>query len=442
MAADRIPGVTFVGETPDVAGEFSQAGILLASAPGEPLGLGVLEAMAAGVPVAAPRAGGFLETVGRLPRAPSFPPGDADAAAAALRLLSSDSLRAELSAEGRSLIARHFTVSRHVDGLIEQYEASLSARFGAEAHRHQGAVTTAPSPASGGEERLRELVVCSLEPWDEVWRRNQFLTAALLQRNAGLRVLFVEPAADVLFDLSRARRPTRPRLKPVRSVPGLHLLRPLKVLPRRLGAATDTLLLLQLRAAARRMGLTRPTLWVNDVTYAPLARSTAWPVVYDITDDWLLALSGRELVRHEHLERLVLDDADEVVVCSPDLYASRSRSGRSVTLVPNGVDVTHFRAPRRRPADLPPAPTALYVGTLHHARLDIGLVARARAFPTRTLRRACRSRRTGCVKSPRAAGQLERPPARIAPVCRCAGLPPACRYLDHAAPGDAVHREP
>ena len=52
---------------------------------------------------------------------------------------------------------------------------------------------------------LRELVVCSLESWDEVWRRNQFFVDALRKRNPELRVLFVEPPADVLFDLRSGR---------------------------------------------------------------------------------------------------------------------------------------------------------------------------------------------------------------------------------------------
>ncbi len=74
---------------------------------------------------------------------------------------------------------------------------------------------------------LHELVVCSLESWDEVWRRNQFLADALLYRFPALRVLFVEPPADVLFDLTQLRRPVWPRMKTLRDG-RLHILRPLR----------------------------------------------------------------------------------------------------------------------------------------------------------------------------------------------------------------------
>jgi glycosyltransferase involved in cell wall biosynthesis len=111
---------------------------------------------------------------------------------------------------------------------------------------------------------------------------------------------------------------------------------------------------------------------VNDSTYAPLARD--WKTLYDVTDDWLLAcVTPRELARRQRLEEELLQVAGEVVVCSPTLVESRGRT-RRVSLVPNGVDVGHFRIPRPRPADLPEAPTAVYVGTLHDERIDVPLV--------------------------------------------------------------------
>ena len=59
----------------------------------EPLGLVVLEAMAAGLPVVAPRAGGPAETVIDGETGLLFPMGDADALASALRTLISDTPR-------------------------------------------------------------------------------------------------------------------------------------------------------------------------------------------------------------------------------------------------------------------------------------------------------------------------------------------------------------
>jgi len=213
-----------------------------------------------------------------------------------------------------------------------------------------------------------------LEPWDDVWRRNQFLVDALLRRSPELRVLFVEPPADVLYELVKRRRPTMPRIRSLRTDGRLHALRPLKPLPRRFGSLADRALQSRVVGAARRLGFTRPTLWLNDITYAPLIERTGWPTVYDVTDDWLLApFPQRVINRLRALDALALANAEEVVVCSPALAATRG-AARDVTLIANGVDSEHFRRPQPRPLDLPRAPAAVYVGTLHDSRLDVELV--------------------------------------------------------------------
>ncbi len=219
-----------------------------------------------------------------------------------------------------------------------------------------------------------QLVVCSLEEWDEVWRRNQFLADRLLRRDPELRILYVEPAADPLHDALRKRLPRLLRVRSIDADRRLRTFRPLKPLPRRAGAAADAALRAQVRMAARVLGFDHPTLWLNDVTYAPLIGETGWPTVYDVTDDWLLApASDRELERLRRLDELALRDAAEVVVCSPDLAQSRGET-RPVTLIRNAVDVEHFQRPRERPDDLPPAPVAVYVGSLHDSRLDVELL--------------------------------------------------------------------
>jgi glycosyltransferase involved in cell wall biosynthesis len=119
----RLPGVSFVGWTSDVAGELSRAGLVLAPAPAEPFGLAVLEAMAAGVPVVAAAGGGHCETVALIPKAPTFPPGDVGAAAAALRSFLDEASRTDASAAGRRIVAAHFTLEHHVDRLLGEYDA-------------------------------------------------------------------------------------------------------------------------------------------------------------------------------------------------------------------------------------------------------------------------------------------------------------------------------
>ena len=230
---------------------------------------------------------------------------------------------------------------------------------------------------------VTELVVCSLEDWDAVWRRNQFLVDALLRRSPELRVLFVEPPLDPLFELTCRRRPGAWGLRSLRADGRLRAFKPVKPLPRRFGSISDRWLLGSVLRAVRRLGFADPTLWLNDVTYAPLIGATGWSTVYDVTDDWLLApLSPREIERVRRLDAMALALAQEVVVCSDALSASRG-AVRAVNVVRNGVDVEHYSRSVQRPADLPLTPTAVYVGTLHESRLDADLLGElARAMPT------------------------------------------------------------
>jgi N-acetylglucosaminyl-diphospho-decaprenol L-rhamnosyltransferase len=94
--------VTFAGELADPRPAIGKAWCLLHCADREPFGSVVLQALATGRPVVAPASGGPAEIVddscGRL-----YPPGDADAAAAALvELLSSPELTERLGAGGRA----------------------------------------------------------------------------------------------------------------------------------------------------------------------------------------------------------------------------------------------------------------------------------------------------------------------------------------------------
>jgi glycosyltransferase involved in cell wall biosynthesis/GT2 family glycosyltransferase len=220
------------------------------------------------------------------------------------------------------------------------------------------------------------LVVCSLEAWDEVWRRNQFLVRELLRADPDRRVLFVEPAFDVVHELRRGgdRRPAL-GLRPLDADGRVVRFEPSKIWPRLLGPFADRSLRRQIVAAAAALGFDRPDLWVNDPSYAPLVDATGWPATYDITDDWTKA-GGPARVRERvaRREARLLDGCGSVVVCSPDLADARRGARPDLELIPNAVDVDHFTRPRSRPNDLPPGPVGLYVGTLHDDRLDLDLV--------------------------------------------------------------------
>ena len=121
--------VDFEGWSDEVERHLRESALLLATTPVEALGLSVLEAMAAGVPVVASAAGGHLETVGAVPGAALYPPGDAAEAARVLRRLAQDpEQRVQLSERGRAHQREHLSVARHVDDLERAYEAALRTR--------------------------------------------------------------------------------------------------------------------------------------------------------------------------------------------------------------------------------------------------------------------------------------------------------------------------
>ncbi len=206
---------------------------------------------------------------------------------------------------------------------------------------------------------------------------------ALQERHPEADLVFVEPSVDVPHALVRgAGLHLAPEVVAEGAPhPGQHrwLVRPRKWLPRVVSPGAD-------RRAARRLvrtvgslGVTGPVVWINDAHAAPVVDLVAWPALYDVTDDWLHAsVAPRQRRRLALADSALVARCDAVVVCSPALAATRGAT-RTVDVVPNGVDLSAYRRPLRRPADLPAGPLALYVGTLHEDRLDVDLCVRTAA---------------------------------------------------------------
>jgi glycosyltransferase involved in cell wall biosynthesis len=149
---ERIEAVTFAGWVSDVGHELARSGIFVATAPSDSFGLGVVEAMAAGIPVAACASGGHLETIGELRGAKLFGHGDVESAAEALRSFLSEAERVEMSARQHELVTKRFTIARHVDELLLEYERAIRDRRDDNRHRER------PRPrsrSSSGHERER-----------------------------------------------------------------------------------------------------------------------------------------------------------------------------------------------------------------------------------------------------------------------------------------------
>ena len=236
-----------------------------------------------------------------------------------------------------------------------------------------------------------DIAFVSLEVWDDVWRRNQFLCAGLARRNLDRTILFVTPPRDLSHALRKGRwRELRPR--PDWSPPGLPnvvVTTPAKLLPNSLAAgraANGRLLRRHVRGEMRRLRIKRPTLWINDhATGHLVGRLGEVGVVYDITDDWT-AFDGpaalRERTRRQDAE--LCRDADATIVCSQRLYDLKTTlvpDAARLHLIPNGVDAAHYAGVLDGDAGPPPdgaeqwqRPVLGYVGTVHPERVDVSLV--------------------------------------------------------------------
>lgn len=234
------------------------------------------------------------------------------------------------------------------------------------------------------------LIFVSLENWDEIWRRNQFICAELARRNPQRTILFVGLARDVTNAIRRRR------LSDLRGgsvvapdgLPNLIATRPLKLLPNtlRLGRyLNDWLFRRHVRKMARRLNLVAPILWLNPHSAVHLCQALGESlVVYDITDDWA-ALEQPAAVkkRIEDQDAELCAKADAVIVCSKWLEQLKSQlidTPEKLSVIPNGVHPEHYRAACDEKMAILPGmeawtkPVLGYVGTIHPERIDVALV--------------------------------------------------------------------
>ena len=244
-----------------------------------------------------------------------------------------------------------------------------------------------------------DLIFVSLEDWDEVWRRNQFLCAGLARRFPDRKILFVGLPRDVSHSLRHGRLGAL-RAMPLEAAPeypNITLLHPLKVFPNTLPwgrRANEVLMRRQIRQAALALGITRPLLWLNPHSAVHMAgRMGERAVVYDITDDWISPIQSDRMRRLTTAQDADLcSRADAVIVCSQKLLDMKRPLARRLFLVPNGVETDHYRSVLDANGPRPEAttdwrkPVFGYAGTIHPERVDAALVEHiARSFPQGTV---------------------------------------------------------
>ena len=115
--------VLLAGFRPDVLSLHKAFDIFVMSSLTEGLGTSLLDAMAAGKPIVATRAGGIPEVVGDAETGVLVPPRDHDAMAEAIvRLLKDDTLRRKMGDAGRARARSLFSAERMVQNTLNVYQ--------------------------------------------------------------------------------------------------------------------------------------------------------------------------------------------------------------------------------------------------------------------------------------------------------------------------------
>ena len=246
------------------------------------------------------------------------------------------------------------------------------------------------------------IVFVSLEPWNEVWRRNQFLCDGLLRKSSETKIFFVQPPFDNSYAL-RSCKFEMLRCSPSVVSGGydgrLQWFTPTKWFPNALPigrAWNEKHLSSQIKRALRDLKWNASHLWVNQHEAAHLLEEdVAANTFYDITDDWT-KFSGNQL----QLDLITNQDVSlcrscgHVIVCSQQLFEDKAKlvDSERLHLIPNGVHVDHYETVVQ--SNLPVhtiakdwvKPVFGYTGTVHGDRVDVNLIVSvAKAYPKATI---------------------------------------------------------
>lgn len=240
---------------------------------------------------------------------------------------------------------------------------------------------------------MRDVIFVSLEDWDEIWRRNQFVCELLAKRHPSAGILFVGPPRNLPRSMRRGefRALFAGPGQPAADLPNITTTSPWQLLPNRYGwsrRVNEWLMRTHVRQAARRLKFSHPLLWLNphDAVHM-VGKMDEAAVIYDVTDDWI------ELEQPAAKKRLTIQQdaelcrkASAVIVCSEALRQRRETLAGKIHLIPNGVDAAHYArvsdgAPPPPESAAWPKPVLAYTGTLHGERLDVELVRQIAGTP-------------------------------------------------------------
>src|SRR5947209_4342585 len=115
---------------------------------------------------------------------------------------------------------------------------------------------------------MQDLIFISMEDWDDIWRRNQFICANLARRHPDIKILFVGIGRNVIRHIASGN--LAPLIKnptwTVTDFPNITVTRPLRLAPETLAVGrkiNQKLARNLINKLARQLGMRNPTLWLN-----------------------------------------------------------------------------------------------------------------------------------------------------------------------------------
>lgn len=119
--------VKFLGNRSDVASVLRACDVFCHAAPWEPFGIVALEAMAVGLPIVVPNAGGIREILDAGEGGLLYPALDDGALSQAMIMLAGDvGLRKSMKATGRRIVNERFSVQRYLRSLYQAYGIDIA----------------------------------------------------------------------------------------------------------------------------------------------------------------------------------------------------------------------------------------------------------------------------------------------------------------------------
>ncbi len=232
-----------------------------------------------------------------------------------------------------------------------------------------------------------DLIFVSMENWDEIWRRNQFVCSELATKYPERKILFVGLARDISNHIRRGkfRSIGENATRTIPEHPQITFTRPLKFFPNTLSFGrrlNDAIARRHIRKKAAELQLKSPMLWLNPHSAVHMVgKMGECASVYDITDDWI-SLTQSAAVRTLTIEQdaQMCGKVDAVIVCSQRLYDLKQKLAQNLHLIPNGVDCEHYRCVLEGTGQLPKEargwerPVLGYTGTIHPDRVDVALL--------------------------------------------------------------------